>query len=345
MSVETDLELDENVSYAVDVSPAMSDAHGALETDSNCAMSDVRSGPNAIGPDEHQAVYNYPSCRWMFESDEDLQIHERISSQIQEIPIHCQYCYSQFEDEISFQQHLTKRASLSCGMCNLHFCYDFILYDHIGTHPTCQRCGQTFPNEPELYRHTEHQHPVVVCWDCEGAIVSEDSLDVHYALEHPSCTVCGVRMRTPRALLEHINKKHPEEKHAISKHLLDPNHALDTQDIPDFRWNGSPIRNTITGMGWDNAKPLESDILEHPGRTFDDAKTEENVHDLHVLSHFDPGIGIGNDGNEMPPGRTFDDAEIETEESVHGPRVLGHFDPGIGNDDNETVSPLFTVLP
>ena len=53
-----------------------------------------------------------------------------------------------------------------------------------------------------LAQHREHQHPIVVCWDCEGAIISEDNLDLHYASEHPPCTICGARMRTRDALLE-----------------------------------------------------------------------------------------------------------------------------------------------
>jgi hypothetical protein len=37
----------------------------------------------------------------------------------------------------------------------------------------------------------------VVCWDCDGAVVEQDSLELHYAVspEHPSCTFCGVGKR------------------------------------------------------------------------------------------------------------------------------------------------------
>ena len=122
------------------------------EPDNQYIMPDVRSGPNCVSPDEHQAAHTCPSCQCVFESEEDRQIHECNSPPKRDIPIHCRFCYSQFEDEASLQQHLTERISLTCDKCILQFCYDFILQDHIETHPTCRKCGQSFTHESELYR-------------------------------------------------------------------------------------------------------------------------------------------------------------------------------------------------
>jgi len=122
------------------------------EPDNCYVMPDVHSGPNRVSPDEHQAVHTCLSCRWVFESEEGRQIHECNSSQKRDIPIHCQFCYSQFEDEASLQQHLTERISITCDKCNLQFCSDFILQDHIETHPTCRKCGQSFAHESEVYQ-------------------------------------------------------------------------------------------------------------------------------------------------------------------------------------------------
>ena len=102
-------------------------------------MRDVQSGQNNIGPDEHQAMHTCVSCHRNFQFDEI------------QIPIHCQFCYKQFEDEESLQQHLTGRISQFCDKCNLQFCYDFLLQEHIETHPTCRKCGQLFAHESELY--------------------------------------------------------------------------------------------------------------------------------------------------------------------------------------------------
>ena len=130
-----------------------SPARGIRENghDNHLVMPDVHSGPRNISPNEHQAVHTCMSCGRNFTSDEDRQIHECNSFRKRQIPIHCRFCYGHFKDEESLQQHLTERTSLCCDKCNLQFCYDFILQDHIETHPTCRKCGQSFAHESELY--------------------------------------------------------------------------------------------------------------------------------------------------------------------------------------------------
>ena len=46
----------------------------------------------------------------------------------------------------------------------------------------------------ESRQHVELDHPVVVCWDCDGIVVEKNSLELHYteSSAHPSCTFCGV---------------------------------------------------------------------------------------------------------------------------------------------------------
>jgi len=155
----------------------------------------------------------------------------------------------------------------------------------------------------------------VVCWDCDGAIISEDSLELHCATEHPPCTICGARMRTSDALLEvcrslrrrsmltiqtqHINEEHPE-KHTITGHILDP---VDTQNTLELHQSGFSNRDDI-GMDGDDAEvghilcddknnslePFQSKEFgtsEHPDATSDHAKldrTEENVRGLHDVT-------------------------------------------------------------
>lgn len=40
-------------------------------------------------------------------------------------------------------------------------------------------------------------HPVVVCWDCDGIVIEKDSLELHYANSsaHLSCAFCGLGKR------------------------------------------------------------------------------------------------------------------------------------------------------
>lgn len=45
-----------------------------------------------------------------------------------------------------------------------------------------------------VYQHVESDHPVVVCWDCDGVVVEKNSLEFHYtdSPAHPSCAICGL---------------------------------------------------------------------------------------------------------------------------------------------------------
>lgn len=156
---------------------------------------------------EDQTASCCPSCRIIYESYEDFRTHT-CEFRKMEIPLHCTYCYSRFVDGASLENHLAERDSFSCTVCNVQFCSDDLLHDHLETHPKCRKCEASFADETELYRHTEVGHPVVVCWDCGGAVVSQESLDLHYASEHPSCTICGSVMERSDMLPKHLENEH-----------------------------------------------------------------------------------------------------------------------------------------
>ncbi|KAI6032631.1 hypothetical protein F5J12DRAFT_178916 [Pisolithus orientalis] len=156
---------------------------------------------------EDQTASCCPSCRIIYESYEDFRTHT-CEFRKMEIPLHCTYCYSRFVDGASLENHLAERDSFSCTVCNVQFCSDDLLHDHLETHPKCRKCEASFADETELYRHTEVGHPVVVCWDCGGAVVSQESLDLHYASEHPSCTICGSVMESSDMLPKHLENEH-----------------------------------------------------------------------------------------------------------------------------------------
>ncbi|KAG6379708.1 hypothetical protein JVT61DRAFT_10237 [Boletus reticuloceps] len=86
-----------------------------------------------------------------------------------------------------------------------------MLQDHLLSHPTCGRCGKSFADHLALCAHVESDHPVVVCWDCDGIVVERNSLELHYAESsaHPTCAFCGVGKRTAADMNEHFRRVHP----------------------------------------------------------------------------------------------------------------------------------------
>ncbi|KIJ05222.1 hypothetical protein PAXINDRAFT_103863 [Paxillus involutus ATCC 200175] len=105
--------------------------------------------------------------------------------------------------------------SFRCHRCQTSCCSNDTLQDHLLGHPTCRRCGEVFIDELALCNHVGSEHPVVVCWDCDGAVVEQDSLELHYTVspEHPSCTFCRVGKRNADQMEEHIKNHHVTELH------------------------------------------------------------------------------------------------------------------------------------
>ncbi|KAF8838955.1 hypothetical protein BDN67DRAFT_970845, partial [Paxillus ammoniavirescens] len=147
---------------------------------------------------------------------EDLQGHVcAFRETISQLALRCSFCYIPFDDESSLLKHLEDRMSLRCHLCQTLSCSNDMLQEHLLDHPTCRRCEEIFIDDLALCNHVGSQHPVVVCWDCEGAVVEQDSLELHYTVspEHPSCTFCRVGKRNPDQMEEHIKNHHATELH------------------------------------------------------------------------------------------------------------------------------------
>ncbi|KIK18784.1 hypothetical protein PISMIDRAFT_175108, partial [Pisolithus microcarpus 441] len=179
-------------------------------------------------------------CGGVFDNEEDCKGHS-CGFLGNGIPLHCSDCYSCFADETSLQQHITQRMAFACQWCGLQFCFEGLLQDHMESHLKCRKCGTSFGDESELYRHTELEHPVVVCWECDGAVILQDSLELHYASEHPTCAICGLRMKERDLLDEHVNSEHANVVHPLESDRISEsegrrshcNHVTDSQS-----WSG-----------------------------------------------------------------------------------------------------------
>ncbi|KAF8837077.1 hypothetical protein BDN67DRAFT_1005123 [Paxillus ammoniavirescens] len=173
--------------------------------------SDSQNGP----AEDFQAVCLCVSCSQVFDTDEDLRGHVCASrGAIFRLAPHCSFCYIQFDDESSLLKHLDEnRMSFRCHLCQTLCCSNDMLQDHLLDHPTCRRCGEVFIDNLTLCNHIGSEHPVVVCWDCDGAVVEQDDLELHYTVssEHPSCRFCGVGKRNPDDIEEHIKNHHITE--------------------------------------------------------------------------------------------------------------------------------------
>ncbi|KIJ07590.1 hypothetical protein PAXINDRAFT_102894 [Paxillus involutus ATCC 200175] len=173
-------------------------------------------GDGQDGPaEDFQAVCLCVSCSQVFDTDEDLRGHVCASrGTIFQLALHCSFCYIQFDDESSLLKHLEEdRMSFRCHLCQTLCCSNDTLQDHHRDHPICPRCGKVFIDDLALCNHVGLEHPVVVCWDCDGAVVEQDSLELPYAVspEHPSCTFCGVGKRHSDGMEEPIKNHHATE--------------------------------------------------------------------------------------------------------------------------------------
>ncbi|KIJ05327.1 hypothetical protein PAXINDRAFT_21398 [Paxillus involutus ATCC 200175] len=175
-------------------------------------------GDGQDGPaEDFQAACLCIFCSQVFDTDEDLRGHICASrGTIFQFPFHCSFCYTQFDDESSLLKHLEEdRISFRCHLCQMLSCSNDMLQDHLLDHPACCKCGKVFIDDLALCDHVGSEHPIVVCWDCDGAVVEQDSLELHYAVspEHPSCRFCGVGKRIPDDMEEHIKNQHATELH------------------------------------------------------------------------------------------------------------------------------------
>ncbi|KIJ14586.1 hypothetical protein PAXINDRAFT_100062 [Paxillus involutus ATCC 200175] len=173
--------------------------------------SDSQDGP----AEDFQAVCLCVSCSQVFDTDKDLRGHGCASrGTIFQLAPQCSFCYIQFGDESSLLKHLNEdRMSFRCHLCQTLCCSNDMLQAHLLDHPTCRRCGEVFIDDLTLCNHVGSEHPVAVCWDCDGAVVEQDSLELHYAVssKHPSCRLCGVGKRDTDDMEEHIKNRHITE--------------------------------------------------------------------------------------------------------------------------------------
>ncbi|KAF9226370.1 hypothetical protein BS17DRAFT_543865 [Gyrodon lividus] len=195
--------------YDAHLDDAQDGSHGIL------AYNDNRDGKRGTTEDLQVTHYCF-SCSKVFITGDDLWSHVCPSRHI--LQPHCSVCHTPFDDELSLRQHLDdSRLSLSCHLCHTPCCSNGMLEEHINGHPTCRRCGDSFIDDQDLCKHMVLKHPTVVCWDCDAAIVEQDSLELHYtdSPNHPTCAFCGVGMKNVNAMDEHVHTHHAGERLAV----------------------------------------------------------------------------------------------------------------------------------
>ncbi|KIJ63214.1 hypothetical protein HYDPIDRAFT_113824 [Hydnomerulius pinastri MD-312] len=234
---------------------------------SNLPSSNSKTGiqlPTGV-PEESQSSdpqvnFHCLACSRVFGTDEDLRAHVSTSHRTILRP-HCLFCYTQFDDDSSLEHHL-ENSRVSCSLCQALFCSDDMLQEHVLTHPTCHKCGRSFVDPRDHCIHVELDHRVVVCWDCDGSVVEQESLEIHYAVSphHPSCGFCGVGMKNVDFMEEHVRSQHP------------------TAEYPDSVLSGQPTDGgNQSATGGNESVPAErhgDEHMEHP----DDESTEDKYY-------------------------------------------------------------------
>ena len=178
--------------------------------------------------DPRVVMFQCTPCLEFFETEESFRDHVCAFRTGMFRP-HCPVCYTQFNEGLLLQKHLEGLQSFSCQFCLTRCCSDEMLLDHLFSHPTCGKCGKSFADDLALCavriflshdhfidkhchsltltirQHVESDHPVVVCWDCDGIVIDKNSLELHYAdlaSAHPTCASCGVGTRNLADMVE-----------------------------------------------------------------------------------------------------------------------------------------------
>lgn len=90
----------------------------------------------------HDAIFQCPPCFMLFETSEAFRDHV-CASRTTMLRSHCPICYSQFDDGPSLQKHL-QGVEFTCQLCLIRCCSQEMLQDHLLSHPTCGKCGESF---------------------------------------------------------------------------------------------------------------------------------------------------------------------------------------------------------
>nr|CAH7764374.1 unnamed protein product [Callosobruchus chinensis] len=158
----------------------------------------------------------------------------------------CEHCKASFVNQLVLDNHIVQKHSKfmttvksyihSCTHCTYKSTIKKYFKQHIWSHSSdkpgeCKHCTATFKTKRALYEHVVKKHPdfsasitackVYKCSYCEFKTIQKLSLDRHM-VNHPNkynpltCKYCEATFTRKKILNDHMMKKHPDFKEAVS---------------------------------------------------------------------------------------------------------------------------------
>lgn len=177
-----------------------------------------------------------------------LRSHERFCGKMT-----CPYCYGQFPDRYSLQQHLQEKhqkekVMYKCSFCSETFNTKKAYKAHEEIHPErfsfrCDQCGMPFLKEKQLLDHKDAIHRDPHCRFCGKEIVKAKTLRNHELRhirqkDHFECDICKRVFKTKTGLRHHIAVHTGEYKYCcdycgrgfMSRMMMEEHRSMHTKE-------------------------------------------------------------------------------------------------------------------
>lgn len=140
-----------------------------------------------------------------------------------------------YVDAKSLEEHLEEhRNPYRCVLCGTRYVEEELLFQHYkessnDIHPVCMRCDLGFESDNAYNIHVVEVHRPTPCEACEGLVVDEGDLPLHYLSSkrhHPVCETCQMGFKNMFDYAEHGASQHPDSHCYLCRWQFDSSDAL-----------------------------------------------------------------------------------------------------------------------
>ncbi|KAI6104331.1 hypothetical protein F5141DRAFT_182723 [Pisolithus sp. B1] len=139
-----------------------------------------------------------------------------------------------YVDAKALEEHQEEhRDPYHCVPCGTRYAEEGLLLQHYkessnDVHPLCVRCDLGFENGDAYNIHVVEVHRPTLCEACEGLVVDQIDLPLHYlsSRRHPTCETCQMGFKDMIDYAEHGALQHPESHCYLCRWQFDSCDAL-----------------------------------------------------------------------------------------------------------------------
>ncbi|KIK18783.1 hypothetical protein PISMIDRAFT_175074 [Pisolithus microcarpus 441] len=177
---------------------------------------------------EVHPIFECPICRESYSTQSALTDHISTAHS-------CPDCgKGVYVDAKSLEEHQEEhRDPYRCVPCGTRYAEEGLLFQHYkessnDVHPVCMRCDLGFENDNTYNIHVVEVHRPTPCEACEGLIIDEIDLPLHYlsSRRHPRCETCQMGFKDKFDFAEHGALQHPESHCHLCRWQFDSCNAL-----------------------------------------------------------------------------------------------------------------------